>query len=114
MEAGDLAIFAAGMMRIPWRAFAVSEWPGLSWATVFVTGGRFFGELAVSQVERLARFGSYPLFGLIVLVVVRKYLLVKRSGLFNAEALGEQVLRVTEGTAENPRTSPPGSVWREA
>lgn len=41
---------AAGMMKMAWRKFAVSDGLGsLLWATVFVTGGWFFGELAVWQ-----------------------------------------------------------------
>jgi|DewCreStandDraft_4_1066084.scaffolds.fasta_scaffold07468_8 membrane protein DedA with SNARE-associated domain len=108
-----IAAPAAGMMKMPWIKFAVSDGLGsFLWATVFVTGGWFFGELAVSQVERLAHFGSYALFGLIVLVVVligRKYVLVKRSGLLNAEALGDQVLRVTAGAVGGPGADHAGS-----
>ena len=105
---------AAGMMKMNWRKFAVSDGLGsLLWATVFVTGGRFFGELAVSHVQRFARFGSYALVGLIALMVVvigRRYVLVKRSGLLNAEALGEHVLSVTEGAGGGSGADDAGSL----
>lgn len=105
---------AAGMMRMPWRKFAVSDGLGaLLWATVFVTGGWFFGELAVSQVERLARFGSYALFGLIVLVGVligRTYVFVRRSGILSAEALEEKVLSATVGAGGGPSADHAGSL----
>lgn len=105
---------AAGMMKMPWRRFAVSDGLGsLLWATIFVTGGLFFGELAVSQVERLAHFGSYALFGLIALVGVhigRKYVLVRRSGLLSAEALRKQVLKAAEGAGGGSGADQAGSL----
>jgi membrane protein DedA with SNARE-associated domain len=101
-----VAASAAGMMKMDWRRFAISDGLGsLLWAAVFVTGGRLFGELAVSQVQRFAHFGGYALLGLVALVAVligRKYVFVKRSGLLNAGALEAQILSVTQAREEVP------------
>lgn len=109
---------AAGMMKMPWKNFAISDGLGsLLWATVFVTGGRLFGEVAVSHVQRFAHFGSYALFVLVALVAVligRRYVLVKRSGLLNAEALEEQVLSVTEGARRGSGANHAGSLRLDA
>lgn len=105
---------AAGMMKMDWRKFAVGDGLGsLLWATVFVTGGRSFGELAVSHVQRFAHFGSYALFGLVALVAVvigRRYVLVRRSSMLNAEALEEEVLSVTAGAGGGSGADHAGSL----
>lgn len=101
---------AAGMTKMSWTRFALSDAAGaLLWAGCFVLAGRLFGHLAVSGVERWSVGGKYVLLGLGIAVggfLLYKWLRVKRSGLLDATALEEAGRMAAASRAESDATPP--------